>query len=258
MRLKKHVFKAPIFILIFLIFYSCTITKNQRTKDQDSEGILLYGEAVQKNDSYANIKGTVPRFRAMMCGKFAQYLPDTTAEGGYSVWLVNDGRDSVVFYQLPVGNHHKVGYWVYQSQVLTSLPDNPVSQGFIKLEGLNRDTIKAIIHKAPDGFMPTTKETLNITQDVFKEIEWAKLEKAEGTNIIYYVRKSPLEYLGTSALFHAPSILEGKGFLSIYYRVSPQKIAMGRKGYNENKEYLGSAKEEYLLKQAMIDPNWLN
>lgn len=255
---KKCVFKTPIMILIFLAAYSCNSTKKLKTKSQYTDGILFYGDAVQYNDSYANIQGAVPRLRAMMCGKFTQYLPDSTAENKYSPWLVNDGKDSVVLYQLPVGNHHKIGYWMYQSQVLTSLPNDPVMQSFIKLHALNRDTIKATLYKTPEGFAPTTEETLKNTQDVFKDIEWKKLKSAEGVSVIYYVRQTPLEYLGTSALFKTPYVLDGKGFMSVYYRVSPQKIAMGRKGYDEHKTYFKSAQEEYLIKEAMVQPDQLD
>lgn len=254
-KLKEVAVSSMTLMLCVLLVTACGSAK----KTAQSKKILMHGKSIAKNETYASIQGNVARLRAMLCGKFTQYSTIADPDGKkHSVWLVNDGKDSVISYQLPAGDHHKVGYWTYQCQVLTSLLEEPLNVAFTQLIEINRDSIKEVYYQVPESFDYSITEILKNPKKAFEEINWDELEPLEGYNVFYYVRQSPLEYKGESILLKSKNAHSGKEFMSVYYEVNPQKVVMGRNEYDKDKKYLDKAKEEWLIKQAMIRPDWLD
>ncbi|BDS09927.1 hypothetical protein [Aureispira anguillae] len=258
MRLKKHVLKAPIFILSFLIFYSCTVTKKQQTKHQKPKGIFVYEAAELREEQYRNIKGAVPRLRAMMCGKFVHQILTKNEEGviKYETWHTKDGEDSMMIYQVPVGDPHKIGYWIYNCQYLTSLPDNPVYQTFSKLEAVNRDTIKAVSYEVPEGFKLDVTQKTAAFKASLEKIEWKGLKLYNGGSVKYYERQTIIKYNGQS-IMKAKELEKHKKIKYVinYSNVEMDRILFGSRYYDKDKKFLGGNNPDQLFKLAGIHPN---
>ena len=256
--LKKVKLKSPMLILCVLLLYSCGSTKDGKIAVFKNKNILITGELATKDETYANIKGSVLRLRAMLCGKFISYHSAKDPERKkYSVWLINGGKDSVIAYQIPVGNYHKDGYWMYQYQCLTSLPEDPIFEGFSRLTKLSRDTIKEVHYKMPEELDRSIGQILKDPKAVFGEMEWKALKLNKDNGVVYYVRQTLLSYSGESSWRNTENSSGQKDFGSDYYIVEPSKIAFGTKKYDKNKKLLRVTIPGWLVKEAMIRPDLL-
>lgn len=258
MKQKKCDFKASIMILIFLGLYSCQTTKNQVNKKQGSDDVFVYGEKVNEEESYATIKGSVARLRAILCGKFVHYtMNPNSEEEEYVPWLVNENQDSVLHFHLPVGDYRKDGYWIYEYQCLTSLVDQPIVETFVKLEELNRDSIQATFYASPEGFSGNIIEILKSPKEFFNEISLKKIAASGSQGEVYYVRQTPIQYIGESNLEDAKAPSNKGGYESFYYKVGIGKTELILRGYNKDMVKLGETKPEWLVKVAMVNTKWL-
>ncbi|BDS09926.1 hypothetical protein [Aureispira anguillae] len=256
MRLKKHVLKAPICILSFLIFYSCTITKNQRTKQQKSEKIFVYGAKAMEEEAYTEIKGSVARLQAMICGKYIYtYISDDAQNEDFSVWRTEDGQDSMIVCQIPIGDYRKIGYWVYHCQYLTSLPNDPVYQAFSKLVALNRDTIKAVYYEVPEGFkLDFTQKMVEIKENADK-VDWNQLKISPDSTIIYYARQNLIKFKATSNMAKFSTPHPEIKYLKYHQVNLPNKILIDAELYDKNQQYLKESTPIQLIKTAAVHPN---
>lgn len=243
-------------ILIFMS--SCGGSKETIEKTgSKSKALFLENLDYNKEETYSAIKGSVKRLHAMMCGRFVQYSTGPNPkETKYTTWLINDGQDSVIIYHIPIGNPDKEGYWMYNCQVMTSLPDNPLHVTISRLEEVDRDTIKAVYYNFPEDFTATLPEILENPKRAFASVNLLALKKAEGESIPY-VRENIIHYKGESGWY--PADYEGNkdGFLATYFLVRPQMMVFGSTAYNKDKKFLGETNGERLMKNAMINPNYL-
>lgn len=240
------------FLLIFSGAYSQKTPKGEKgNKGAKNNSIFLKGEVATQDESYAHIVSNVARLKAMLTGSFVQYntAGDTTGIN-YKVWKVNDGKDSVVIYQLPVGDFQKVGHWMYQCQIMTSLPDDPIYQAFTKLVEINRDTIQEIYYDAPSDFDMTLEELLTNPEALFSKVDLSQLTPTNDPERVTYIRKTPLHFLGRSSL--APNPKDKEGFKIILYEVKPQRIEMLIGLSGKDKKFRGSRFPEHINKLAMI------
>ncbi|BDS09924.1 hypothetical protein [Aureispira anguillae] len=235
-------------LLCIVLLYSCGSTKETNSVSSKERKIFVTGELVTQDETYANIKGAVARLRAILCGKFVCYntLKDPAGKK-YSTWRVNEGQDSVIAYQIPIGDYHKDGYWIYHYQCLTSLPDQPVYEGISRLIELNRDTIKAVYYELPKDLDRPINQVLKDPKAVFGRVNWKELEPIKGEKVVYYVRKTLLTYKGESKWKSSQFTSKEKGFDADYYKVAPSKIV-----YGKNQEYSEKQSPEWLVKAAMI------
>lgn len=258
MEQKRQVASILMIMLIFLGIYSCGTPKKQVHKRQKSSDIFVYGDEVQKEASYADIQGSVARLRAILCGKFVHYsVGRDPKREKYTPWLVNENQDSVLHFYVPVGDYRKDGYWVYHYQCLTSLIDNPISETFFKLQSVNRDSITATFYTPPKDFSKKITEIVKDPRGAFKEVNFKKMKLSSNSRVIYYVRQTPLKYLGESNLNNAKNPKNKDGYEAFYYTVNIGKIEVGVRGYNKDKAKIGESKPEWLVKEAMINTKWL-
>ncbi|MGH1334724.1 MAG: hypothetical protein ACRBFS_01245 [Aureispira sp.] len=245
------------FLLLFLIgsLSSCKSTQEGSTSKNktknDQEVLLIYNDKVRDKSSYENIKGSVPRLQAMIAGRFTQYNTAGDPNGKiYSVWHVNEGKDSVVIYHIPVGDPNKDGYWMYHYQGLTSLPDEPVFTCFTKLEAVNRDSIIGHYYAVPEDFSVTIPELLSTPKELFKDFDFKNLKAMEDK--VYYVRQNPLKYIGTSPLRPQGKAEDDKKYACEYYVITPERYTFSVAFYNDKKEMVDRSQEELLFKEAMV------
>ncbi|MGH1334723.1 MAG: hypothetical protein ACRBFS_01240 [Aureispira sp.] len=231
--------------------------KNKRT---GKNAMLLYSNDVLTKEAYADIKGNIPRLKAMMAGRFVQHNTNgDPARKVYSVWKVNGKKDSVVIYQLPVGDPNKDGHWVYHYQFMTSLPNDPVYAAFSKMTEINRDSIVAFYYEVPDDFTATIPEILAKPENVFRDFDFDDLKISETNEVVYYERKTPLQYYGVSRWMNSTSDdpeREG-GYEADYYRISPDRFTFGKAIYNKEKKFLGNTAGERLVKEARVQPEYI-
>lgn len=257
-----------LFFLTTCFFTACkdsklaldNVTMSKVNLQKNKNGMLLYSNDVLKKSSYEHIKGSIPRLKAMITGRFVQYNTNAdTARKKYSTWLVNGGKDSVVLYQLPVGDPNKNGHWVYHYQVMTSLPDQPIYLAFSKMTEIDRDTILAVYYEVPDNFTATITEIINKPEAVFRDFAFNQLKLSSSGEKVYYERKTPLEYRGISSLNSTVSNNpeEEGGYDVDYYLVSHELYVFGKYFYNKEKKLLGRTQGEYLVKEAMVRSQYI-
>ena len=230
-------------------------------KGTEVDNMLLYGKDVTASSTYRDVKGNIPRLKAMMSGRFVQYNTVGDAKRKqYSVWKVNGGKDSVVIYQLPVGDPNKDGHWLYHYQYMTSLPNEPVYAAFSKMTEINRDSILAVYYEVPEDFDITIPEIIANPQKAFKDFEFKYLKPSKTGEKVYYNRKTPLNYYGVSRWVKTTSKDPERkgGYDADYYIVTPSKYFFGKVFYNKDKKYLGPTVQDYLVKEARVKPELIS
>lgn len=255
-QLKKLIILFALTILCVGVF-SCAGNKETNEKVNTKEkGLFIQGPICRMDDTYSTIKGSVPRLHAMMCGKFVQYSTGPNPEETkYSTWLINEGQDSVVIYHIPVGDPNKEGYWMYNCQVMTSLPNNPLNATFSKLVEVSRDTIMSIYYKLPDDFDMSLQKMLEDPEKAFASIDLMSLKEMDSPTT--YVRESILHYKGESVWYPDDREVNKGGAYAIYYLVRPQMMVFGTNVYDKEKTYIDRTKGERLMKNAMINPSYM-
>lgn len=248
-----------LFALISLTtgFFSCAGNKETNEKTSIKEkGVFISGPDCRMDETYSSIKGSVPRLHAMMCGKFVQYSTGPNPEETkYSTWLINEGQDSVVIYHLPVGDPNKEGYWMYNCQVMTSLPNNPLNATFSKLVEVSRDTILSVYYELPENFDISLQKMLENPEKAFESVDLISLKEMNSPTT--YIRESILHYKGESEWYSDDRESNKGGFLASYYLVRPQRMVFGTVAYSKEKQNIGQTKGERLRKDAMINPRYL-
>lgn len=244
-----------LFVFSFLLIFSGAHAQKPEkgNKGSKNNSIFLSGDVAREEASYSHIVSNVSRLKAMLTGSFVQYnTSEDTAriKTKYTVWKVNDGKDSVVIYQIPVGNFQKVGHWMYQCQVMTSLPDEPIYQAFTKLVEISRDTIQEIYYDAPSDFEMTLEVLLTKPETLFDNVNLNELKPSKDPESVLYVRQNPLHFIGKSTLTPIP---QNKELLKmVRYDVKPQRIEMGIGTFDKNKKFLGAGPPDYINRLAMM------
>ena len=184
------------------------------------------------NDFYSSIVKSEARLHAMSAGKYVMYENTT---GKYRPWLVNEGKDSVVIYNIPAGEPTKDGLWMYSCQVLTSLPNAPIYKAFFKLEAIDRDTIKSVYYEAPDDFDISLDKILLHPKNAFQEISFDQLKLSKDGEQVTYLKKGTLLFEGESPEMTGKTTKEYGHYMKDYYTISPNAILYNRYLYNKDK-----------------------
>lgn len=243
---------------IIVFISSCSGGKEMLEKAGDSsKELFIANPGYNKDETYSAVKGSVKRLHAMMAGRFVQYSTGADPkETKYRTWLVNDGKDSVIVYHIPIGNPDKEGYWMYNCQVMTSLPDDPLHATISRLEEVDRDTINNVYYDFPADFEVSLPEILENPKKAFAEVNFLSLKKSEGEDIPY-VRESIINYKGESGWFPDRRKKNKDGFLATYFLVRPQMMVFGTTVYDKDKQFLEQTNGERLMKNATINPDYL-
>lgn len=249
----------PFFFLSLIVFItSCGGGREALEKEANqSKALFITEKGYNEEETYRSIKGSVKRLHAMMCGRFVQYSTGRNPEETeYTTWLINDGQDSVIIYHIPIGNPDKEGYWMYNCQVMTSLPNDPLYVTISRLEEVDRDTINAVYYDFPKNFEATLPEILENPKKAFASVQFLSLKKTEGEGIPY-VRESILKYQGEGGWSPANYKGNENGFVATYFLVRPDRMVFGQRAYNQDKEVVKETKGERFMKNAMINPDYL-
>lgn len=248
-------------ILFACSILSCTNTQElsntavatSKNKKNTRDVTLLYGPNIRQKEMYANIQGNVPRLKAMLSGQFIQYVKVDTL-GTYGPWLVNEGKDSVLIYQLPVGNPDKDGHWIYNCQYLTSLPNDPIISSFSKITAIDRDSIVLVDYDAPEGFTATVQDIIARPEKVFKEFDFKKLTPAVPLYRVDYVRQTPLHYLGICKNIGTQNGRPAEvGRISYsYHDITPELYSYGIANMQSDSRSWKKAEQVRFFKKAMV------
>lgn len=252
--LKKKPSLTVLIILAFLCLYSCGVTTKSAVKQISEEEVFVYEPLELEEEKYTNIQGALPRLQAMICGKYMQLtLSRDPEKKKYSPWRTRDGEDSMMIYQIPIGDHHKVGYWIYHYQFLTSLPNQPIYQAFSKMEVVNRDTIKAVYYEVPDGFKLDFNQKVSAIKASLEEIKWDKL-KEKDEEVVFYERQNLIKYKGHSILRPYTKAKE-EYYVRDFYIVGYNETLFGLEFFNKKGQSLVKNPAEKLLKVAAVNPS---
>lgn len=243
---------------VVVFMSSCSGAKEVTEKTgSKSENLFIATTGSNNDENYSSIKGGIKRLYAMMSGRFVQYSTGADPkETKYSTWLINDGKDSVIIYHLPIGNPDKEGYWMYNCQVMTSLPNDPLYATISRLEEVDRDTINAVYYDFPADFKVSLPEILENPKRAFASINLLSLKKSEGQGIPY-VRESIVNYKGEGEWSSINRKENEGGFLAMYFLVRPEMMVFGRNIYDKDKKMIKQTKGERLMKNAVVNPDYL-
>lgn len=241
--------------LILICCYACgNAKKSNDTARKTSKTVnWVEGRVCRADETYSAVNGTLQRPTNMIAGRYVQYNTNRSEDGKqYSVWMVNEGKDSVMVYQIPVGNPNKVGYWMYYRQILTSLPNEPIFERVSHFTQLSRDSIKEEYYELPEGVTIDFETLIENPPKALDVVKLDQLNKQVKEETLIYVRKTPLMY---DAEEQKIELLVGanKGkFGAKYYTIQPSKIKMGMRIYTKENTFEGSTRAEYLMKNAML------
>jgi len=210
---------------------------------------LVTGPDIHKEETYQGIIKNEARLHAMLVGKFVQYNK-VNKEKKYKTWMVNEGKDSVMIYVFPVGEPNKIGYWLYNYQVMTSLPNEPIYQSFTRLDVIDRDSIRGVYYEAPADFDYTVEEILANPTAIFEKVDLDNLEPSKEGEEVTYIRKTPLHFVGYSQ--YKESTIEQFVYMRDRYSVKPKGVHFSFVYYDENKENPKSRPPDRLVKLAVI------
>lgn len=261
---KKN--NVPTYTVMYLLclFSACATVKTEKNNMNDgSSSSLLKGAEIHQDETFSAIKNNTARLKAMLSGMYVQYRK-RPSETKYIPWLVNEGKDSVVIYSLPVQDFRKVGHWLYHYQIMTSLPNSPVYHAFSKMVEIDRDTIKAIYYEVPKDFKPSLDELLNAPEKAFSKINLDKLQLSVHGEYITYIRQNPVHFIGQSPIMSDPQNKEG--YRQDFYDITPSGHKFQIIRYNKNKEKIkdGERKrsvetdvDDCLMKHAMMKADYV-
>lgn len=232
------------FFISILLMTSCQGSKESNKGEKVPSKGFIEGRNIDV-EYYQSIKSNVARLRGLLSGKFVQYvvppsflvkdsleningimeLKDPSkaisltefTQNKYITWLVNEQKDSIIMYSIPVGNPNKDGYWLYHYQILTSLPNEPVYEVFEQFTERNRDSITSVYYSVPEDFNVPLEQLLANYKVEFEIIEFKKLEERAGETGLY-LRQNPLFFKDEGPLvsYDPNSTVHQKNIYEIY------------------------------------------
>ena len=218
-------------LLCLLGCQSNQVTKHTPTKQKTG---FISNKQATEDATYQGIQSNVARLHAMLTGSFIQYSNLTPKEtpNEYSVWKVNDGKDSVMLYSIPIGDPNKIGYWIYHYQILTSLPEEPIYEGIEQLIEIDRDTINGYFYGIPEDFDVSISDLINKNRNAFSSIDVHTLQKSEADeDKPVYIRQNPLLFKDESLILKNTY---DNNFLKNSYAVYPSGIVFKTIFYNDS------------------------
>lgn len=264
---------SQVLVGVLSVLLCCSMACNKKNKEvtlgnvsaSKNQKTLVVTEDMRDKTAYQGIKGNIPRLKAMLCGKFTAYLitVDSTdfTKKVYEPWLVNEGNDSVVIYTIPVGEVSRQGHWLYLYQCMTSLPDDPIYQSFVKLEEINRDSIIAIYYDLPNDFEYSINDILMDPKGSFREFNFEQLLVSEIGEKVWYERQALLKYYGWSNWMKtkdAPRPDYKDGYNRDYYIITPYNYIFGKEySKKDTKKNTIKSVGTLLLKQEMLSQEYI-
>lgn len=227
-------------LLCLLGCQSNQVTKHTPTKQKTG---FISNKQATEDATYQGIQSNVARLHAMLTGSFIQYSNLTPKEtpNEYSVWKVNDGKDSVMLYSIPIGDPNKIGYWIYHYQTMTSLPDEPIYELFEELTEINRDTIKSVFYEAPKSFNVPLETLYKEHKNAFKSLNMDSIRAGTVSKKGVYIRQNPLFFTRTTPVIALPKMEDGSQY---YYRDS---FATQSLGLGQQFDFFQDEKEQFRL-----------
>ena len=236
---------------IFFLLLACGST--QGTKKGKTKTGFLTGDFMTADETFSGITRNVDRLIAMLSGEFVQYNNNGNngrKRGVYGPWMVNDGKDSVILYSIPVGDPNKIGHWIYHYQIMTSLPDEPIYEAFEKFVEVSRDTIKSVYYEAPDDFNPTLESLKKHHRASFETIKLDQLEVSVVAEEITYIRENPLFFKGSTPIIENQQV---SGFFkSDYYEIKPSGILYRIQRFQKDKKTMYDNQDDKFIKLSMV------
>ena len=201
---------------------------------------FVTGRFIHQDETYSGIKQNVLRLQTMLSGYYACYKKEE-ADRVFRPWRVNDGKDSIVQYLVPVGEPNKIGYWIYHYQTMTSLPDEPIYELFEELTEINRDTIKSVFYEAPKSFNVPLETLYKEHKNAFKSLNMDSIRAGTVSKKGVYIRQNPLFFTRTTPVIALPKMEDGSQY---YYRDS---FATQSLGLGQQFDFFQDEKEQFRL-----------
>jgi len=223
--MKKYAIQVCI-LLSIVCWVACNPKTSKSIRKIGKKTGFITGKVIYEDDTYNSLSGGINKLQAMLGGKYALYQK-AAQDSVYRPWSVNDNKDSIVQYSIPVGDPRKNGYILYHYQTMTSLPDEPISEVFEELTILDRDSIKSIVRPAPKSFNVPLERLIKEHRKAFAELNMDSLKSMPIQKEGIYVRKELLLYVKTTPVSKLPDVKSAEGLNYYYqdsYHISPKGI----------------------------------
>lgn len=224
-----------VLIITVISFFGCL--NYQSTASQNKTTVDVFSE-----EYYNSAANNSERLQRLISGLFVFYHDDPNSTDIVK-WDVNEKNDSIMGYALPVGEVNKVGYWVYNVQFMTSVPNNPIHTSFVNLVQKSRDSIIAVFYVPQNEVSPA--EAFQKGKEAFRDVKFSELEKSIE---ITYVKENNTLFKGQSALHlnprqnnpnakfkldHFNASIKQTSFFSVFYPKNEIVDSLKRVGVNQ-------------------------
>jgi hypothetical protein len=177
--------KIILIILSFILLVSCgSLPKNIEEKP-----------TVFEASYYQDLGKNIKRLFHLMKGTFVAYKEYKTK--ALESWMVSEG-DSVILYNVPLGEVEKQGYWIYSYEFMTSLPNEPIYTSIKQIKQRSRDTLEVLYYDTKNPI------NLKLSEVIDKEVLNEKIRIDElilRDKKVVYVKESAAEFVGYSKIY---------------------------------------------------------
>lgn len=196
---------------ILTLFMSCLSSKNATTTSTATT------HDKYSKEYYNNLSSNKERIIELLSGTFVHRFKDPDVPE-FTVWKVNDNMDSIIIHMIRVGNPNKDGYWIYRSQFMTHLPNEPFNSSLQKIESISRDTFKTVT------YIPVKQYSIEEVLDPnFSKTVVLNGLKSANQEVTYVQNpKDRTNFKGTSNLIDIPkNMKKQQKYIQEVYNISP-------------------------------------
>jgi len=177
----------------FSLLISCGFVPKSNLKKNIEEPPTIFEPAY-----YQDLGKNIKRLHHLMQGTFTAHKEGTSKK--LESWNVSEG-DSVILYNVPLGNIEKEGYWIYSYEFMTSLPNQPIYTSIKQINQVSRDTLEVLYYKTKKPI------TLKLREVIDKSILNEKIQLDElvlRNKKVVYVKQSASQFVGYSKRYEDP------------------------------------------------------
>jgi hypothetical protein len=209
--------------LSFSVLVSCgLVDKNNTSKKNLEESPTVF-----ETDYYQNLGKNIKRLHHLMQGTFIAHKENRRHV--LESWSVSEG-DSVILYNVPLGEVGKQGYWIFSYEFMTSLPNEPIYTSIKQIKQQSRDTLEVWYYKTKNPMNLGLSEVID-SKVLNEKIQIKKLILIDKK--VIYVKESAAQFIGYSKMY------EDKQFKCLRqnkYDLSPNYYKVEAAFYNKKSQ----------------------
>ncbi|MBL4648179.1 MAG: hypothetical protein JKY03_00480 [Aureispira sp.] len=182
-------------VILIVLSFSFLVSGGLAHKNNTSKKNLEENSTVFETGYYQNLGKNIKRLHHLMQGTFIAHKENRTKN--LESWRVSEG-DSVILYNVPLGDVGKEGYWIYSYEFMTSLPNKPIYTSIKEIKQQSRDTLEVLYYKTKNAMNLGLSEVIDqkILNEKIRINELILIDKK-----VIYVKESVAQFIGYSKVY---------------------------------------------------------